>query len=387
MKFTIEKEAVTKVAQNASRGTTTRGSLPVLSNIFIKADKDSNTITAQGTDLDFSVTDSTTARVEKAGSCCVQGKLFAGILNAFEGGSVTIDVDENNLMTIKSGESVFNLQTISGTEFPNVPTYDPSNEFKMNIEKLVDGIRYALTATSSDLNRPVLRGVKFDAKSDGSLKLAATDSYKLAAVTLAGEGKKFTQGKSVVVPRAALEEIVKLDVKEKEEFLVVVTDSMIFFKLDTVILSVRLLDGNFPNYESLLKVDTKYRLVLDPSVVVPALKRIGLLGEGDTSMTVHANITDGFATLTSKKIDKGDVAEKVSVTFTPLEEQDGESVETGEDEEEVFTIGFNLAFLTSVLNIFGDATVTMEINSPVNAVAITGDSPDNLRYILMPVRV
>lgn len=381
MHVTVEKSEIVKLVSLAEKGTSAKGSLPILSNIRIDADASSNRVTATGTDLDFLATSSVAAKITKPGSCCVRAKLLSDIVKSFNDGAVDLKLDDDGTLHVSSGKSKFGVQTAPANEFPKMKPLGRDKEIAISGKDLAKALKKVMSAASRDNSRPILMAVHFSPKKDGHLNLAATDSYRLAVAKIKGAGSSLQSLGDVVVPLSPLEEVVK-NVGEKKDDIYVVTDgNRIQFRVGDNIFSSTLVNGQYPAYENLLAVKENYTASISPNDIVPALKRIQIMGQGDGSVSVKMAFKDDEVTLSSSRLDTGSASEQVATTFTHHTEDGAEA-----DPDEVFSIAFNPGFLAEAASMFGDDDITMTIDNPIKSVSVTGKGDPDLQYILMPVR-
>lgn len=378
MHVAIEKSEIVKLVSLAEKGTSTRGSLPILSNIKIEADAKSNRVTMTGTDLDFLAISSAEAKIVKPGSCCVKAKLLSDIVKSFNEGAIDLNLDADGVLHVSSGKSKFGIKTVPAAEFPKIHPLSKDKEISIPAKDLVKALKKVMAASSRDSSRIVLMSVYFSPKKDGYLNLAATDSYRLAVAKVKGVGSSLESFGDVIVPLAPLEEVVKTVGERKENIYVVIDKNRIQFRINNNIFGSSLIEGKYPAYETLLKVKENYTSVFSPAEIVPALKRIQIMTQGDSSASVKLSFTEDEVVLSCNRLDTGSVSEQVPTTFTKHLDE--------EESDQVFSIAFNPNFLTEAVSMFGDEDVTITIDGPISSVSVTGGGDPNLQYILMPVR-
>jgi DNA polymerase III subunit beta len=398
MKFSADKSIILENAQSAERAVPSgTAPLPVLSALLFEVDDNNNKVTIRGTDLDFGVTTTFAATVDSGGSFCVNARMFTGILKSLRSGVVTIDVDTAKAsMQISSGQSNFELRIVNANEFPSGAKFDTKDEFTVDGGKLTAALKRVVGATSSDNNRPMLMGVNFSVKNK-SLRLAATDSYRLAVAELSGLAGGFDDDTSLTIPGKALEELIKFVGTQKVDVGIILSDRSVRFRVGATLMFARLIEGTFPAYDKLMVVAEKYTANFVAEELVGTVKRVQLVNEANASIPVRFDFEEESALVSCSKLDVGAADERVAVALQPVVDDDAEDMDVNEvaadddddaqSDEPIFSIGFNPRYMVESLNAFGDGKITFHMDNEIKPVLLTSDKVPELRYILMPVRL
>lgn len=337
--------------------------MAVLSGIHLMATEDSLRLT--GTDLDLSVQIEIPVSTSDSGVCVIPARLINDIVKALPPGAVTIEADEQEAR-VSSGRSQFSVRTLDAEEFPRLSNTDDYNATLPGGD-LAEALRQVVRAASSDDARPVLTGVLLSAH-DAGLRLVATDSYRLAIRDVA-DANVLQSDQSVLVPSKALDELRRL-LTTSEDVKVRLDEQEITFAVGNVRLTSRLIEGQFPDYRSLVPSNYPNRLRVDRDVLVEAVRRVKLLVR-DTTTPVRLALRPDSVELTVVSQEIGQATEEVEAKY----EGDG------------ITVAFNPAYLIDGLESVpaGDVLIEMlEANKPA---VLRPDDGDDFLYLIMPVRV
>lgn len=360
MRIRAQRDDLADVLARANRAVGTRTALPVLQGLLCEVFGTSLRVT--GTDLDMTVRTQAEVEVIEEGRAVIPGRLLSEAVRKMPVGQVTIGVSDTDI-EIQGNGPRFTLRPLNIEDFP-VQEDIVSEGVEVDGEELADAINQVAIAASGDGARPILTGVLFESSDDG-LRMVATDSYRLAKRDLPGVGLEGT----ALVPARGLRELprtigapkITAQLREREAV----------FSSDRGILRLRLIDGNFPKYQSLLPETYPNQVVLNKEELLDALGRVSLVAEDH--IPVRLKLMEGGVEVTVSRQDVGGETEHLSGEFT------------GSDEE--VTIAFNPRYLQDgVTAMPGDSVRIQVIDSYKPSVLDTG-TEGNFLYLLMPVRV
>jgi DNA polymerase-3 subunit beta len=298
--------------------------------------------------------------------------LSTDIVRRLEPGAVTV-ADDGDHVTISAARSTFKLHTYPVVEFPPVgKTTEPVTHISEGA--LGEAIRQVVRAASHDDGRPLLTGVLLS-HIDGSIRMVATDSYRMAMRDL--PGKNAIPGEEdLLVPARALSELQRLPTGtiteggETQKVGVAASASEITFWQGNVQISTRLLEGRYPDYKQLIPDQYPNRLHLGKENFLAALRRVQLLVRDNTT-PVRLSMRQAGVDLSVQSQDVGDAAESVDGDYA------------GED----LVIAFNPAYLIDGVEAVTGDEVIVETADGTRAATVRGAEEDDFRYLLMPVRV
>jgi len=365
MKFRSERDALVEALSATSRAVSSRavGATTGL-HLVVKG----NELTVTGTDLDLTVRATLEVIGIDDGEAVVPARLVADAVRHLEPGAVTVDAEDEKV-EISAARSKFSLRTFPAADFPSLPSAG-STTTSVPAAELVEALRQVVRASSSDDARPLLTGVLFT-NDDGTLRLVATDSYRLALCDLPGRSA-IAGDRDLLVPSRALTELQRVCSSGPEDLDVGValSDSEVTFIAGNTLISSRLIDGSYPDYRQLIPASYPNHLHLGKESVLAALRRARLLVKDNTTsvrLTMHASGVD----LKVVSHDLGDVEETVDGDFT------------GEE----LTIAFNPTYLIDGVDAVAGDEVVVETSDSSRPAMVHGAESASFRYLLMPVRV
>src|SRR5580704_15586839 len=344
-------------------------SSPVLSGLLLVCN--GNVLSVTGTDLDLTIQVTEEIIGLEDGSCVVPARLSTDIVRRLEPGAVTF-ADDDDHVTISAARSNFKLRTYPVVEFPAVGrTAEATSQLPEGA--LADAVRQVVRAASHDDARPLLTGVLLS-RVDGSIRMVATDSYRMSMRDLPGV-PALPGDEDLLVPARALAELQRLPSRSGEEGAhnnigVAASSNEITFWQGNVQISTRLLEGRYPDYNQLIPDHYPNRLHLGKETFLAALRRVQLLVRDNTT-PVRLSMRQGGVDLSVVSQEVGDASETVDGDFT------------GED----LIIAFNPSYLIDGVEAVHGDEVIVETADGSKAATVRGAEDDTFRYLLMPVRV
>ena len=344
-------------------------SSPVLSGLLLTCT--GNVLSVTGTDLDLTMQVTEEVIGIEDGSCVVPARLSTDIVRRLEPGAVTFAHDDDHI-TISAARSNFKLRTYPVVEFPAVGKSAGATT-ELPEAALGEAVRQVVRAASHDDARPLLTGVLLS-RVNGSIRMVATDSYRMAMRDLPGV-TALPGEEDLLVPARALAELQRLPARNTDgggenHVGVAASSSEITFWLGNVQISTRLLEGRYPDYNQLIPDHYPNRLHLGKESFLAALRRVQLLVRDNTT-PVRLSMRQGGVDLTVVSQEVGDASESVDGDFT------------GED----LVIAFNPSYLIDGTEAVQGDEVLLESADASRAATVRGADDDQFRYLLMPVRV
>ena len=360
MRIRAQRDDLADVLARANRAVGTRTALPVLQGLLCEVS--GTTLRVTGTDLDVTVRTQAEVEVLEEGRAVIPGRLLSEAVRKMPPGQVTIGVTDTDI-EIQGNGPKFNLRPLTVDDFP-VQEELVSDGVEVDGEALADAINQVTIAASGDGARPILTGVLFETSDEG-LRMVATDSYRLAKRDLSGVGLEGTG----LVPARGLRELPRTIGAPKVT--AQLRDREAVFSSDRGTLRLRLIDGNFPKYQSLLPEAYPNQILLDKEGLLEALGRVTLVAEDH--IPVKLKMMEGGVEVAVSRQDVGGETEHLPGEYS------------GTDDE--VSIAFNPRYLQDgVAAMPGDKIRIQVIDSYKPSVIDTGTEGDFL-YLLMPVRV
>lgn len=360
MRIRAQRDDLADVLTRANRAVGTRTALPVLQGLLCEVS--GNTLRVTGTDLDMTVRTQAEVEVLEEGRAVIPGRLISEAVRKMPVGDVTVGATDNDIVVQGNGPR-FTLRPLSVEDFPTQEEVI-SDGVEVDGEAFAEAIAQVTVAASGDGARPILTGVLFETSDEG-LRMVATDSYRLAKRDLKGFGLEGT----ALIPARGLRELPRTVGAPKVT--AQLRDREAVFSSDRGILRLRLIDGNFPKYQSLLPESYPNQVILDKEELLEALGRVTLVAEDH--IPVRLKLMEGGVEVQVSRQDVGGETEHLAGEFSGAEDE--------------VSIAFNPRYLQDgVSAMTGDKIRIQVIDSYKPSVIDSGDQ-DEFLYLLMPVRV
>ncbi len=363
-----------------SRAVPSRPSHPVLANVLLAADAQTQQVSLTGFDLSLGVQTSFSAQVEAGGTLTLPAKLFGDIVSRLPDGDVTLDTDAGEFVaTLACAFGQYQVRGMGPEEYPELPTIAGEDVTYLPAESLIEGLRGSLFSTSGDDTKQVLTGVHLTAETDG-LEFAATDGHRLAVVqTLKPEEAEVSPPDvgaafAVTVPGKALRELERmLQMHTSTEAIAVRFDQgQLIFEWANQRLTSRLLEGQYPNYRQLIPRQFSLQMTLERRLFVSALERISVLADQRNSivkLTLDSNTQELILSVDAQDVGSG--REVVAAQIS------GDSLEAA----------FNVKYLLEGLKAIPTTEVQMQFNTSTSPAILTPVGGLKMTYLVMPVQI
>jgi DNA polymerase-3 subunit beta len=367
VKITLERDVLLGQLQTVSRVASTRSAIQALSGVQLSASAQSCELRA--TDMDVGLRVPLEAEVGREGVVVLPARLVLDVVRSLPGPNVSLELrSAQQDVEIVSGNATFHIRTLRAEDFPPFPDPDGAAAVSVPTQAFVATALKVAGSASRDETRPVLTGILVSASSR-ELRMVATDSYRLSVKQTTLEAP-LPSGFEVNVPARALQELARLAAgAEDEQLSISVLQNQILFVLGRMILSSRLIDGQFPNYRQLLPESFEHELRIAGAELTDVVRRISLLAQKNAPLRL--SFTPGELTVSAQTPDVGEARESLPVAF------EGEPLE----------IGFNPAFLRDGLEAIEDGDVLVKLISPLRPGLIEAADESRFQYLIMPIRL
>ena len=367
MKATIERAVLLKSLGHVQSVVERRNTIPILSNVLLEAGEDGS-LRLMATDLDLQVDETIQASVSQPGATTVSAHTFFDIVRKLpEGSQVELTAAEGKMQVI-AGRSRFNLSTLPRDDFPVIAEGDLPTRFELPAATLREIIEKTRFAISSEETRYYLMGI-FLHVIDDQMRAAATDGHRLARVTVArpdgADGMP-----DVIVPRKAVNELYKLLEEVEGTVEISLSPTKIRFGLGSAILTSKLIDGTFPDYNRVIPTANDKLLKLDPKSFSAGVDRVSTIASEKTR-AVKMSVDRDKVTLSVTSPENGVATEEVPADY-------------GSDNLE---IGFNARYLLDILSEIDGDTVEVHLADAAAPTLLRENDKSNALYVLMPMRV
>ena len=365
MKLSITREKLQRGLGAVSATIPTRTTLPVLSNILLRADGDS--VQLCGTDLDISVKVAIDAEVEAEGAVTVPAKKFSEITRELEDAPVHLIADQDQIR-IECGRSKFKLYGLPEGEFPTFPEVDFSESWKMSAEALQELISHTSFAASTEESRPILNGVLWQLRPE-STTMVATNGHRLAMMTKHLHDAGAPEA-DLIVPPKALGQVQRLfDAEEQLE--IARSANHLAFRSERRAVFTRLIEGPYPNFDQVIPKDNDKEVVASRAGLESAIRRMAVVAS-DQTHRVRLLFEPGALKFRVQTPDLGEAEDELAVDY------DGESLE----------IGFNANYLLEVMRYMSDDDVKFSFKAPERAATLQpAEGGSDYLCLVMPLRL
>jgi DNA polymerase-3 subunit beta len=367
MKISVDRDVFLGQLQLVSRVASTRSAIQALSGVQLLVSEEGCELRA--TDMDVSLRVPVEAQVVRAGGVVLPARLLLDVARSLPAPEVSLELrSAEQDVELISGSARFHIRTLRSEDFPPFPDPDPESAVSMPLESFIHTSSLVAGSASRDETRPVLTGILVSA-AEQELSMVATDSYRLSVKETRLESALSTSFE-VNVPARALQELARLGAGGDGDALAInVLQNQVVFTLGKVILSSRLIDGQFPNYRQLLPESFEHELRISASELTEVVRRISLLAQKNAPLRLA--FAPGELTVSAQTPDVGEAQESLPVGFQ------GDSLE----------IGFNPEFLRDGLAAIEDGDVVLKLISPLRPGLIESADGTGFRYLIMPIRL
>jgi DNA polymerase-3 subunit beta len=373
MKATLSTALFLNELQTAARVASSRSAVQALSGV--KLDVSANALELRATDMEVGLRLRIPAADTSPGTAVLPARLLLDIVRTLPSAQVALELrPADQAVTLVSGTAVFDLRTLRSEDFPHLPE-SPAVSVMLDAAAFIDTVARVARSASRDDTRPVLTGILVSA-SDSSLRMVATDSYRLSVKT-AQLAEPVAAPFEANVPARALQELARIAQQTAAEQIGVARlDNQVVFTLaggggeeSDAMLSSRLIDGQFPNFQQLLPESAEHELLVAREELVDVVRRISLLAQKNAPLRL--GFSAGELRVSAQTPDVGEAHETVPLNF------DGEP----------FEIGFNPEFLRDGLESVESQEIVIKLSSPLRPGLIESADGSGFVYLVMPIRL
>jgi DNA polymerase-3 subunit beta len=368
MNLTIAKEQLIRGLQSVQNIVASRTTLPVLSNVLLRAEENRLELTA--TDLDVTISCVVEAKVTKSGAATVPVKRLFGITREMSGPEIEMEIDEKNVCAIRSGASYYKINGLSADEFPPINEFKESKRIVLPQAKTRGMLKKTSFASSSDESRYVLNGI-FISLRDHKMTMVATDGRRLALVDEDIDTPEGVAGE-FIIPTKAVNELNRL-LAETGDLEIRLSENQAAFRLNnekegSILIISKLVEGNYPNYRQVIPSETKERISLPREEFLAALRRAQII-TSDKANSVKMSLTKNSLAVTANSPDVGEARETMAINYK------------GKD----MAIAFNPAYMIEPLNALTEDEVFFELIDELSPGVLKINGP--FLYVVMPMRL
>ncbi len=372
MQVTLERAALLKALGHVHRVVERRTTIPILSNVLVRAEPGS--LLLKATDLDLEVAERAPADTAQAGATTLPAHILYDIVRKLaEGAQVSLEIgDDAGQLLLRSGRSRFYLQALPESDFPDLPAAEFTQRFVIaagDLKKLIEKTQFAI---SNEETRYYLNGIflhTIEAEGHLMLRAVATDGHRLARFEMpAPAGSQGMPG--IILPRKAVSEVQKLVEDLTQNVTVELAATKARFSFDDVVLTTKLIDGTFPDYMRVIPSGNDRRLVVERAPFADAVDRVSTISS-ERGRAVKLAMADGKLTLSVTNPESGSAVEELEVDYDapPLD------------------IGFNARYLLDITQQLESDTALFKLADPGSPTLVLDRDGAAALYVLMPMRV
>lgn len=366
MKFLCTQENLSQGLSIVSRITGKNVSLPILNNILIKAEH--GLIQFSATNLELAIVQTVRGKIEEEGVLTIPGRVIAEYVSLLEKNETITVSSEGAQIVLTSQRAKTKIHGLPAEEYPLIPPVNKEKQFQCSGPALRDALSGVVFAAATDDARPEISGVYFQCE-NGSLTLAATDSYRLAeaSVPLQEKGDKKT---IAIVPTQAVQELLRVLGPEEEVVRFALAENQIVFSYQDTELLSRLIDGQYPQYEQIIPTTHETEARVRTDAMTKAVK--------SASLFTRPGIHDLTVTLDPKK---GVIVFEAANTNIGENRQEIDAAVTGREN----SIVFNTRYLLDGLSALGPGDVVLRVTNAASPGVFRRDAGE-YAYIIMPIK-
>ena len=378
MKLVCSQSDLSTNLSLVSRAVPSRPTHPVLGNVLLIADEEKQSVSLTAFDLSLGIQTRFAAQVSEGGTLTLPAKLLNDIVSRLPEGEITLfngaptsdPQSEGVVTTLKSASGRFQIRGMSSDEFPELPVIEDGEALMLPPEALIEGLRGALFAASTDETKQVLTGIHLTLQQD-SLEFAATDGHRLAVVQTPTET---TYDASLTIPARALRELERiLGISQKTDAIALRFDeSQVVFELGEQRLTSRKLEAAYPAYQQLLPRQFSNQITLERRRLLSSLELVAVIADQKNNLVKFS--LDHDKQQLSLSVDAPDVGKAEQSMSAQIS---GDSIE----------VAFNVKYLMDGLKAMAATEIKMQLNSESQPVIFTPLGGLNMTYLVMPVQL
>ena len=373
MKVTLNRAVFIQELATVQRAISTKTTIPILTGVKIELKESGLVLTGSNADISIeTILDKDNEKagmdIASTGAIVLQARFFSEIVRKLPEDTFTLEVIENNQVSITSGKANFIVNGLDADNYPHLPIVERTNEMTLSVELFNQLISETVFAVSQHESRPILTGVHFVLENQ-KLLAVATDSHRLSQRIIPMEqGGAF----NIVIPGKSLVELSRSLGDKEEDVEISIMENQVLFKTKNMLFYSRLLEGNYPDTNRLIPTSFDTEIEFNVPSFLAAIERASLLSHEGRNNIVRLSITEENVILYGNSPEVGKVEEDLNyekVTGEPLD------------------ISFNPDYMKAALRAFGDMSITIKFISPVRPFTLepAGGQGDFIQLIT-PVR-
>ena len=352
-----------------------KGTMAVLANVLIQTQD--NFIELIATDLEVGIKRNVAAEILTPGAITLPSKILYEIVRESGSDSIKIEEKDKNWARIKAGSSIYNLAGTASEEYPDFPEYKEEQLVSLPSELLRELIDKTIFSVAQEReSNYTLTGILLEKEKNDEgnnfLRMVSSDGHRLSIMEreLDKEGSAINLEKNTLIPRKGVSEIKKI-CEGNKNILLGADKKQLVVKTNTSLMIVRLMNGEFPDYRSIVNViEREIFIEIERSGFLESLKRTNLFTE-DTFNAIQLSIKENKLVLSSQNMDFGNAKDEMKINYA------GESME----------LGFNCRYFIDTLQAMKSEMIKAYINSDQSPCLIEGNEDPGFISIIMPMKI
>jgi DNA polymerase-3 subunit beta len=374
MKLAIQKTDLQRGLARLQAIVEKRNAMPILANVLATASGrgDAGSLELAATDLEVGIRGSHPAVVDEAGAITAPARTLFEVVRELPDDVVHLQSSSDSFLEIRCGRAQFSLAGNSADEYPGLPEYKAGRLAAFAAPVLGEMIERTFYAACQDEARYNLNGVFFEVDRDPlRLRMVATDGHRLALAERPASAEIEGLGGGVIIPRKGVSELKRLlDEEDADEVEIGFEGNSGLARRGQVILVMRLIEGEFPNYRQVIPKASPNRLTAQTEELVHALRRVSLFAAQHTR-NVRLDVGAGRLRLSSRSEELGEAQEEVDVDYSGIE----------------LSIGFNARYLMDALTATGTKEVEIGLGDGNSPAQIRPAGQTSSLAVVMPMRI
>lgn len=373
MKIRIARQSLTEELFKLQGVVSQRSTLAILSNALLEAAD--GKLTLHATDLDTSVSTSCECEVLEPGRVTLQAKSFYDIVKNLQEEELELETEENYWAKLTAGDVTCRIVGTHPEDFPQILDTKDAKLYPIGTTQLLSMIEKTLFSVSTDDIRANFTGAYFRITEENTFLMVSTDGHRLSKIEVTPEEfdaadvpSSLQQG--IIIPRKGLAEIKRIVDAKSTDLSFGLVDNSIVFQYGPMTLSVRLIEGTFPDFTQALPKDSDKRAVVHRDTLVQSLRFVSLFASSKTH-NVRISLSDAGLELYASDPDKGEGKKLVPADY------DGPAVKAG----------YNYRYMLDVLNVIDGDEVSLEVIDTLSPTLIRDSSHDDALFVVMPMRL
>jgi len=372
MKFTILKNEISDVLSRLQGIAGRKTSLAITENVLIRTSE--NGVILSATDLETGFEGFYPAEVEGQGEAAVSARKLHDIVKMFPTDHLIFEEQDNNWIRIFSENVEYHLVGMNTEDFPDIPKVADAEYFLMKSESFRRMIEKSIAiSVAGDEKREHMIGVQLEkiaGESENIVRLVSTDIKRLSKIDYVCDAESgFMPGEAIIIPKKGLGEVNKF-LEFEGDVNVGVKDNHFIVKKDNETIIINLLEGEFPKYQELLKVDETFDVIFNRDLLMMMLKRMTIVTSEEYRSVIFYFENDELVTRAANP-NVGESKEKLSISFN----------------REPIEVAFNPKYFIEALNFIETEHVLLNIKNNESPCIVRGENNPNYLNIIMPMKI